>query len=93
MEIASQLMPIIFYLLLSILVVFVIVFVYRLTITLDKTNTLLDDIYSKVKKLDNFFEVIDRGADTLNLLTNKVSDVILGSIMKIFKKRKDDDYE
>lgn len=93
MEMASQLMPIILYLLLSILVVVVIVFVYKLTITLDKTNTLIDDVYLKVKKLDNLFEVIDRGADTLNLVTNKVSDVIIGSIMKIFKKRKDDDYE
>lgn len=93
MEMASQMLPIILYLLLSILVVVVIVFVYKLTITLDKANTLLDDVYIKVKKLDNLFEVIDRGADTLNMVTNKVSDVIIGSIMKIFRKRKDDDYE
>ena len=93
METASQLMPIIFYLLLSILVVFVIVFVYKLTITLDKTNTLLDDIYSKVRKLDNLFDVIDRSADTLNMITNKVSDAVIGAIMKIFKRKKDDNYE
>ena len=45
MEMASDLLPIIFYTLLSILVVFIIVFVYKLTKTLDKTNLILDDVY------------------------------------------------
>ncbi len=93
METASQLLPIILYTLLSILVVVVIVFVYKLTITLDKANTLIDDVYIKVKKLDNLFEIIDRSADTINVVTNKVSDGILNFVLKIFKKRKDDDYE
>jgi uncharacterized protein YoxC len=94
METASSLLPIIFYTLLSILVVFVIVFVYKLTKTLDKANLLLDDVYVKVKKLDNLFEVIDRGADTINMMTNKVVDVVVGAVTKVFKKkRKDEDYE
>ena len=94
MEMASQILPIILYLLLSILVVVVIVFVYKLTITLDKANIVLDDIYGKVKKLDGLFEIIDKSADTLNTLTNRVSDVVVNSILKIFKrKRKDEDYE
>ena len=82
MEMASSLLPIIFYTLLSILVVFVIVFVYKL---------LLDDIYIKVKKLDNFFEVIDRGADTINSMTNKVVEVCVGAVSKLFKKKRKDE--
>ena len=79
---------------LSILVVVVIVFVYKLTITLDKANTVLDDIYVKVKKLDGLFEIIDKSADTISVLTNKVSDIVVNSIFKVFKrKRKDEDYE
>ncbi len=94
MEMASQMLPIILYLLLSILVVVVIVFVYKLTITLDKANTVLDDIYVKVKKLDGLFEIIDKSADTISVLTNKVSDIVVNSIFKVFKrKRKDEDYE
>lgn len=94
METASSLLPIIFYTLLSILVVFVIVFVYKLTKTLDKTNMVLDDIYVKVKKLDNLFEVIDRGADTFNMVTNKVVEGIVGTVGKLFrKKRKDEEDE
>ena len=94
MEIANQLLPIILYTLLSILVVVIIVFVYKLTITLDKANVLLDDVYKKVKKLDNLFEIIDKSADTINLVTDKITGTIANSIMKIFKKkRKEDDYE
>lgn len=94
MEVASQLLPIILYTLLSILVVFVIVFFYKLIVTLDKTNVVLDDIYVKVHKLDNLFEIIDKSADTISMITDKVSSIVSSSILKIFKrKRKDDFYE
>lgn len=94
MEIASELLPIIFYMLLCILVVVVIVFFYKLCITLDKTNVLLDDVYSKVKKLDNLFEIVDKSAETISSVTDKISSVFINSILKIFKKkRKDEDYE
>ena len=94
MEIASQILPVILYSLLSILVVVVIVFFYKLIITLDKTNVLIDDVYSKVKKLDNLFEIIDKSAETINLVTDKISGVFVNSILKIFKrKRKDENYE
>ena len=91
MEMASDLLPIIFYTLLSILVVFIIVFVYKLTKTLDKTNLILDDVYVKVRKLDNLFDVIDRGADTINSMTNRVLDVIIGAVGKVFKKKRKDE--
>jgi uncharacterized protein YoxC len=91
MEMASDLLPIIFYTLLSILVVFIIVFVYKLTKTLDKTNLILDDVYVKVRKLDNLFDVIDRGADTINSMTNRVLDVIVGAVTKVFKKKRKDE--
>ncbi len=93
MEIASQMMPIILYMLLSILVIVAIVFLYKLTITLDKANTVLDDVFLKVKKLDGLFEIIDKSTDTIGMVTNKVSSAVVNSILKIFKKRKDDDYE
>ena len=93
METASELLPIIFYTLLCVLVVFVIVFVYKLTKTLDKTNELLDDVNGKVKKLDGVFNVIDKGADTINMLTSRFVDVVVGAVGKVLKKRKDDSDE
>ncbi len=93
METASALIPIILYLLLSILTIVVIVFVYKLSMTLDKANIVLDDVYKKVKKLDNLFEIIDKSADAINLVTDKVTGILSSSILKIFKKRKEDEYE
>ena len=93
METASTLLPIIMYTLLSILIVIAIILLYKLTITIDKTNIVLDDIYGKVKKLDNLFEIIDKSADTINLVTDKITGIISNSIMKVFKKRKEDEDE
>ena len=90
METASMLLPIIMYTLLSILIVIAIILLYKLTITIDKANIVLDDIYGKVKKLDNLFEIIDKSADTINLVTDKITGIISNSIIKIFKKRKED---
>lgn len=91
METASQLMPIILYLLLSILVVVVIVFFYKLIVTIDKTNVVLDDVQTKVKKLDNLFNVIDRGSDAISMITNKATDGIVNFIYRIFKRKGKDD--
>lgn len=93
METASTLLPVIMYTLLSILIVVAIILLYKLTITIDKANVVLDDIYGKVKKLDNLFEIIDKSADTINLVTDKITGIISNSIMKVFKKRKEDEDE
>ena len=52
MEFASQIMPIILCLLLCILIVVTTVFVYKLIITINKANDLLDDVQKKVHKLN-----------------------------------------
>ncbi len=93
METASTILPVIFYSLLSVLIVVAIILLYKLTITVDKANVVLDDIYGKVKKLDNLFEIIDKSADTINLVTDKITGIISNSIMKVFKKRKEDEDE
>lgn len=93
MEFASEILPIILYLLLSILVVVAIVFIYKMIHTLDKANQVLDDVYVKVKKLDNFFEIVDKSADAINMITDKVTGVITNSLMKIFKRKRKDDID
>ena len=93
METASTLLPVIMYTLLSILIVVAIILLYKLTITIDKANVVLDDIYGKVKKLDNLFEIIDKSADTINTVTDKITGIISNSIMKVFKKRKEEEDE
>lgn len=90
---ASSIIPNILYILLAALVILLMVFVYKMIITLDKANIVLDDIYRKVKKLDNLFEIIDKSTDTINLVTDKITALISSSILKIFKKRKEDEDE
>lgn len=91
-EVANSLL-IVLYTLLCVLVLFVIVFFYKLTKTLDKANSVLDDVEGKVHKLDNLFEIVDRSADTISLLTDRVSGIISSSILKFFRKRKSDENE
>ena len=93
MEVASSLLPIILYTLLSILVVFVIVFVYKLIGTVDRANNVLDDVEKKVHKLDNLFEVIDRSADIISTITDSLSSIVPVSILKYFRKKRKDDYD
>lgn len=90
MEFINDVLPIILYGLLSILVVFLIVFIYKMIITLNKANVILDDIYIKVKKLDSLFEVVDKGTDVLNLISSKVSNIV-GTVLNIFKRKRKDD--
>ena len=90
MEFINDVLPIILYGLLSILVVFLIVFIYKMIITLNKANVILDDIYIKVKKLDSLFEVVDKGTDVLNLISSKVTNIV-GTVLNIFKRKRKDD--
>lgn len=90
MEFINDVLPIILYGLLSILVVFLIVFIYKMIITLNKANVILDDIYIKVKKLDSLFEVVDKSTDVLNLISSKVSNIV-GTVLNIFKRKRKDD--
>lgn len=90
MEFINDVLPIILYGLLSILVVFLIVFIYKMIITVNKANVILDDIYIKVKKLDSLFEVVDKSTDVLNLISSKVSNIV-GTVLNIFKRKRKDD--
>lgn len=91
METASQILPIILYTLLCVLVIVVTVFIYKLTITIDKANTVLDDVYGKAKKLDNLFQIIDKSADAVNAVTDKITGTISNTLIKLFKKKRKDD--
>ena len=93
MEFASQIMPIILCLLLCILIVVTTVFVYKLIITINKANDLLDDVQKKVHKLDGLFDAIDRGSDAINTVYDKISGVIGGTLFKLFRKKRKGDFD
>lgn len=91
-----ELLPIILYILLIILVVVAIIFLVRLIKVIGKVDRVVDDVDRKVKKLNGLFEIVDRTADTLNVISDRVISGIVGTINTIFRKRKkkgEDTYE
>ena len=55
----AEFLPIVLYILGSILLVVLIILGVKLIITMNKIENVVDDINTKVKTLDGFFSVID----------------------------------
>lgn len=88
MEALMQTLPVIIYILLIILIVILIIFMVKAFDTLKKIDTTIDDVNSKMNKLNGVFSIVDRSADAINTVTDKMISVISGGITKIFKRRK-----
>ena len=86
-----EILPIILYVLGSILLVVLIILGIKLIITMNKIENVVDDINTKVKSLNGLFSVIDMTTDKLALLSDKLVDVISSIIRKIFKRKEDSD--
>ena len=84
----TEILPIILYILGSILLVVLIVLGIKLIISVDKFNLILDDAQKKLKTVDNVFNVIDKVADSCALVSDKVVDFLSSFISKLFIKRK-----
>lgn len=96
MEFLSEALPILIYVLLAVLLVYIIILVSKLIKTVDKTNSILDDIEEKSQSLNNLFYMIDSVSDTIASINEKVVDRVIGLIKKIFIRKKgkeDEDYE
>jgi len=95
---ASEVFPIILYILGSILLACSIVLVLKLINTVDKTNSILDNIEGKVKSLDGLFETIDKTTSTISSIGDKLLDKVFSVFGRFGRKRKklkeeDDIYE
>ena len=85
---AEQLLLIILYLLGSILLVVLIILGIKLINTMNKIQTVVDDINKKVDSFDGLFSIIDNTTDKLALLSDKMVDGVTFLLKKIFKPRK-----
>lgn len=92
MDAANTVLPIILYILGSILLIVLIILGIKMIVTMNKIESVVDDVDRKVKTLDDFFSIIDITTDKLSLLSDRVVDMISVIIGKLFKnkKRKDD---
>ena len=84
----SDVLPVVLYLLGSILLVVLIILGIKLIITMNKIENVDDDINGKVISLNGLFSIIDVVTDKLALLSDKMVDSITSVLKKVFKNKK-----
>ena len=97
MDIFLQSLTVIIYVLLIILIAVLISFVVRAFNTLKKLDSTIDDVNNKMNKLNGVFNIVDRSADAINMVTDKLTSTIVSGVSKLFtkktKKAEESDYE
>ena len=88
----TEVLPIILYILGSILLIVLIVLGIKLIITMNKIENVVDDITMKVESLNGFFSIIDMATDKLTMLSDKFVEGVTSLIRKIFNRKKEEEY-
>ena len=83
----AEILPIILYVLGSILLVVLIILGIKLIITMNKIENVVDDITKKVKSLDGLFSIIDMTTDKLAMLSDRIVDMVTVFIKKVFRRK------
>lgn len=83
----NEILPIILYLLGSILLGILIVLGIKLINVMNKMEKVVDDINTKVSSLNGVFSIIDATTDKLALLSDRMVDGISLIIRKLFAKK------
>lgn len=89
----NEVLPIILYILGSILLGILIVLGIKLINVMNKMEKVVDDINIKVSSLNGVFSIIDATTDKLALLSDRMVDGISLIIRKLFAKKKKKDKE
>lgn len=89
----NEILPIILYILGSILLGILIVLGIKLINVMNKMEQVVDDINTKVSSLNGVFSIIDATTDKLSLLSDRMVDGISLVIRKLFAKKKKKDKE
>lgn len=84
----NEVLPIILYILGSILLGILIVLGIKLINVMNKMEKVVDDINTKVSSLNGVFSIIDATTDRLALLSDRMVDGISLIIRKLFAKKK-----
>lgn len=89
----NEILPIILYILGSILLGILIVLGIKLINVMNKMEKVVDDINTKVSSLNGVFSIIDATTDKLALLSDRMVDGISLIIRKLFAKKNKKDKE
>ena len=86
-----EILPVVLYVLGSILLVVLIILGIKLIITMNKIENVVDDINGKVKSLNGLFSMIDYTTDKLALLSDRFVDTVSSLIKKVFGRKEEKD--
>lgn len=86
-----EFLPIVLYILGSILLVVLIILGIKLIITMNKIENVVDDITVKVSSLNGFFSIIDTTTDKLAMISDKVVEGVSSIIRKLFNRKKEEE--
>lgn len=88
-----ELLPMIIYILLIILLIILIILGIKVIMVVNKTDKLLLDIQQKVDSFNGVFKLIDMAGEKINIGVSAIVESIISLINRLFRKRKDNDYE
>ena len=87
----GEFLPVVLYVLGSILLVVLIILGIKLIITMNKIENVVDDISTKVKSLNGLFSMIDYTTDKLALISDRFADTMSSLIKKLFVRKEEKD--
>ena len=76
------------YILGAVLLGALIVLVVKLVYSVNRINSILDSVESKMKTVDKAFGAVDRLVDSFSSVTDKIVDGLANGISKVFNHKK-----
>lgn len=87
----NELLVVMLYIMLIVLVIILIILGIKLIKTLKKVDTVIDDVNSKMTKVDGVFNIIDKTTDYASNMSDKIISAISNFINVLLRKKKGND--
>ena len=87
----NEFLQIMLYFGLIVLIVIFIILIKKLIKTLTKVDQIIDDVNTKMDKVDGVFNIIDRTTDYASSISDKIIGAISSFVGMFFKKKKGND--
>ena len=88
MDFMNSFLPIVIYILLIVLIIVAIIIGIKVILTMNKLDSLVEDVTEKVKTLDRVFELIDFATDKVTIISESVIGYVAGALGKLFGQKK-----
>ena len=87
----NQFLGLILYICLIVLVIVFIVLGIRLIKTLNKVDSVIDDVNGKMNKVNGVFDIIDKTTDYASTISDKIIGAISSFVNLLLRKKKGND--